>query len=72
MALPRSTPRRTLIQKLRSLGFDGPHSGGRHSFMRKGKLKVRIPNEHGEDIGISLLGEILKHAGVSEDDWGNA
>ncbi|MHB8470730.1 MAG: type II toxin-antitoxin system HicA family toxin [Gaiellaceae bacterium] len=72
MAWPRSTPRRTLIRKFRKLGFDGPHSGGKHSFMRKGALKVRVPNEHGADIGASLLGEILKHADVSEQDWGNA
>ena len=69
MALPRVTSRRTLIKKLRRLGFNGPVSGGRHSFMQKGALKVRIPNEHSEDIRVSLLSEILRHAGIDEHEW---
>jgi hypothetical protein len=35
--------RRKLIKKFRALGFNGPYSGGRHQFMAKGDLKVRIP-----------------------------
>lgn len=69
MTLPRSTPRRTLIRKFRSLGFDGPYSGGRHAFMQRERLKVRIPNEHADDIGVSLLREILRQAGISHEDW---
>jgi hypothetical protein len=43
--------RRKLIQRLRKFGFTGPFSGGRHQFMVKGQLKVRIPNPHrGGDI----------------------
>ena len=61
--------RRDLIAALRRLGFDGPYSGGKHAFMQRGKLKVRIPNEHAGDIGVSLLAEILKQAGVSHDEW---
>ena len=63
---------RVLIQKFRNLGFEGPFSGGKHAFMCRENLKVRIPNEHGDDIGVSLLGEILRHAGVTDADWENA
>lgn len=69
MALPRTTPRRTLIKKFRALGFEGPFTGGRHAFMTRGTLKVRIPNEHGEDIGVALLREILRQAEIGEKEW---
>jgi predicted RNA binding protein YcfA (HicA-like mRNA interferase family) len=62
-----------MIQKFRTLGFDGPHAGSRHSFMRKGTLTVTIPNKHkGDEIGRSLLKEILRQAGIPERDWINA
>lgn len=61
--------RRELIRRLRKLGFEGPFSGGRHSFMKKGQLKLRIPNPHMGDINGSLLKEILKQADVSEEQW---
>jgi len=60
--------RRELIQRLRKLGFKGPFSGGRHSFMMRGQLKLRIPNPHKEDISVGLLKEILRQAGISDDD----
>lgn len=50
--------RRDLIARLRALGFEGPFSGGRHLFMKKGQLKVRVPNpHHGGDGGVGLLRE---------------
>lgn len=62
--------RRQLIRKLRALGFTGPFSGGRHQFMVKGALKLRIPNPHAaKDIHISLLREILRQAGISVEEW---
>lgn len=61
--------RRGLIRRFRELGFDGPFSGGKHAFMRKGMLTVRVPNPHGSDIGIPLLREILRQAGISKNDW---
>jgi len=62
--------RRELVKRLREFGFDGPHSGGKHSFMRKGKLKVRIPNSHKNDvIDIDLLDRIRKQAGVPKKEW---
>jgi predicted RNA binding protein YcfA (HicA-like mRNA interferase family) len=64
---------RILIKKFRKLGFEGPLSGGRHRFMKKGTLKVSIPSPHGSDvIGVALLKEILRQAEISCDDWNNA
>jgi predicted RNA binding protein YcfA (HicA-like mRNA interferase family) len=61
---------RELIQRFRILGFQGPFSGGRHQFMSRGSLKIRIPNpHHRNDIGISLLNEILHQAGISNEEW---
>lgn len=65
----RPVSRRELIQKFRALGFEGPLSGGKHAFMRKGRLTVRIPNPHGTDIGVPLLREILRQAGVTPGEW---
>ena len=65
--------RRILIKKFQKLGFEGPVSGGRHCFVKKGELKVSIPSPHKEDvIGIPLLKEILKQAGINQNDWNNA
>ncbi len=63
------TSRRKLIRNLRILGFEGPYSGGKHSFMVRGQLKLRIPNPHQADISIGLLAEILKQADISEEKW---
>ena len=69
--IPRmpSISRRKLIKKLRYLGFEGPLSGTRHSFMKKGSLKVRIPNKHEGDISSGLLSQILRQAGIAKKDW---
>ncbi len=61
--------RKELIRKFRALGYTGPFSGGRHQFMVKGRQKIRIPNPHMSDIGVGLLREILRQAGISSDDW---
>jgi len=37
--------------------------------MKRGKQKVRIPNPHGEDLDISLLSEILRQAGITDEEW---
>jgi predicted RNA binding protein YcfA (HicA-like mRNA interferase family) len=60
---------RKLVHKFRALGFDGPYSGGRHLFMMKGELKVRIPNPHRGDISKHLIAEILRQAGISLKEW---
>ena len=63
---------RKLVQKFRQLGFDGPYSGGRHLFMTKGNLKVRIPNPHSSDISRHLISEILRQAEISPEEWEGA
>ncbi len=69
--MPRFGPikRRNLIQALRRAGYEGPESGGRHQFMRRGQHTVTIPNPHQGDIGISLLREILRQAEIDRHDW---
>lgn len=61
--------RRELIRALQSAGFEGPYPGGRHSFMVKDRLRLRIPNRHQSDIGVALLSRILKQAGISREEW---
>ena len=61
--------RSELIRKLRKLGFVGPFSGGRHSYMTRGGYRQIIPNPHGKEISSELVKEILKQANISVDDW---
>ena len=72
--MPRWGPitRRNLIRTLRTLGFEGPYSGGKHQFMVRGDVVVAIPNPHGKDIGIDLLFRVLRQAGVTRAEWENA
>ena len=61
--------RADLVRRLRSLGFDGPYSGGKHAFMVRGERTVRVPNPHGADVGTGLLPRILQQAGITRDEW---
>lgn len=61
--------RKELIRRLSELGFVGPYSGGKHQFMVKGSLKLRIPNPHMSDVSPYLLKEILKQAGIRPKDF---
>ncbi|KKU06099.1 MAG: hypothetical protein UX07_C0007G0006 [Parcubacteria group bacterium GW2011_GWA2_45_30] len=70
--MPNSVSWRKLVQKFRRLDFDGPYAGGRHLFMKRGELKVIIPNPHGRDIDKNLIAEIIKQADISPDKWDNA
>lgn len=67
--MPRVGPtkRRDLIGYLRALGYDGPHSGGSHEFMLKGKQHVQLPNPHGADVSVGFLRQLLKEAGIERD-----
>lgn len=38
--------RKDLIRAFLFLCFAGPYSGGRHQFMVRGEITVRIPNPH--------------------------
>ena len=61
--------RRELIRALRQFGFEGPYAGKRHQFMQRGAHRVHIPNPHQGGISRELLGEILKQAGISREEW---
>ena len=37
--------------------------------MIRGQVRATVPNVHGADIGVALLTRILKHAGVSREEW---
>ena len=69
--MPRFGPikRRDLIRNMKSFGFEGPFSGGRHQFMIKDDITVRIPNPHERDIGRDLLKRILRQAKISKAKW---
>ncbi len=69
--MPRFGPikRRELLRFLRQIGFEGPYSGGKHPFMVKDNLTLRIPNPHQGDIGRELLARILRQAGIDRDEW---
>jgi len=70
--MPKIAPikRKDLIYYLRQLGFEGLNPGGKHPYMQKGNLKVRIPNPHKKsDIGKNLLIEILKQANIERSVW---
>ena len=60
---------RKLVQNFRKLGFEGPYSGGKHLFMKKGVLKVYIPSKHKGDISAGLIKEILRQAGIDRKEW---
>ena len=69
--MPRLGPlkRKESIRFLRILGFEGPYSGGKHQFVIKGEITLRIPNPHHSDIGKELLTKILKQAKIDRETW---
>ena len=58
--MERLTPisRRNLIRRLRSLGFAGPYSGGRHEFMLRDDVRLILPNPHRQDVSAALLSRL--------------
>ncbi len=60
---------RELVRRLRLLGFEGPDWGGKHPYMVKGERVLTIPNPHREEIGVDLLGRILRRANISRTEW---
>lgn len=61
--------RRDLIRYFHQLGFEGPYTGGKHQFMVRGDITVRVPNPHQSDIGKELLARILRQAQISKTEW---
>lgn len=57
------------MKRLREFGFEGPFSGGKHSFMTKGDLVLTIPNPHKDRISTGLLQRILKQANITREEW---
>ncbi len=62
--------RKDLIRHLKQIGFEGPYSGGKHQFMIRGDVTIRVPNPHHGDVGTELLSRILRQAGIAKDEWG--
>jgi predicted RNA binding protein YcfA (HicA-like mRNA interferase family) len=69
--MPRFGPirRRDLIRYLTRLGFEGPYSGGKHQFVVKDDITVRLPNPHQGDIGQEFLARILRQARIDRKQW---
>lgn len=69
--MPKIHPcsRDELIRKLGKLDFAGPFTGGKHSYMKRGRYRQIIPNPHGKEISSKLVKEILKQANISINDW---
>jgi predicted RNA binding protein YcfA (HicA-like mRNA interferase family) len=69
--MPEVAPcsREELIRKLRGLGFEGPFSGGKHSYMKRGRYRQIIPNPHGKAISPQFVKELLKQANISLEEW---
>lgn len=69
--MPKFGPikRKDLIFYLKQFGFQGPYSGGKHQFMIKGDVTIRIPNPHEGDIGKQLLIRILRQAEIAKEEW---
>ena len=61
--------RAELVRVLRALGFEGPYSGGKHQFMVRRDVTLRVPNPHGGDIGKDLLSRILRQGQIDRDEW---
>jgi hypothetical protein len=64
--------RTDLVRSLHALGFDGPFSGGRHQFMVRGEVVLRVPNPHQGDIGRELLARILRQGRITREEWESA
>ena len=58
-----------LLNVTQKLGFAGAFSGGKHSYMKRGKYRQIIPNPHGKEVSSELVKEILKQANISLNEW---
>lgn len=69
MSKLKSVSHNELVRGLKTFGFEGPLSGGKHLYMLKGNLRLTIPNPHRQKIGIDLLMRILRQAGITKEEW---
>ncbi len=51
------------------MGFEGPFPGGKHEYMEKGDITLRVPNPHRGDISKNLLDRLLKQAEITKEEW---
>jgi predicted RNA binding protein YcfA (HicA-like mRNA interferase family) len=65
----RPCSRNELTRNLKALGFSGPFSGGRHSYLKRDRYRQIIPNPHGKDISSEFIKEMLKQAGIPLEEW---
>ncbi len=72
MASLNLVSRRELVRRLKRLGFEGPFPGGKHQWMRRGALRLTIPDAHAGAINPGLIRRILRQAGITIDAWTNA
>ena len=72
MASLNPVSRRELVRKLKALSFEGPFPGGKHQWMRRGELRLTIPNPHPGAIDPGLIRRILRQAGITVDEWMSA
>lgn len=61
--------KRILIKKLKSFGFEGPFSGGKHQYMIKENIVLTLPNPYKDLIGVDLLQRILSQTGIDRNEW---
>ena len=58
-----------LVRRLRALGFEGPYTGrGPPPIMRRGTVRLVIPNPHRCDISVDLIKNILRQGEIDRDD----
>ena len=60
---------RQLVIRLRKKGFAGPYEGGKHPFMTRGDVVLTLPNPHRGEISADLLARLLRHSGLSREEW---
>jgi predicted RNA binding protein YcfA (HicA-like mRNA interferase family) len=60
--------RKDLVRHLKQWGFKGPYSGGKHQYMIRGEITIRVPNPHQADIGTEFLARILRQAAISKEE----
>jgi predicted RNA binding protein YcfA (HicA-like mRNA interferase family) len=63
--------RKDLIRHLRTIGFDGPYSGGKHSFMIKENLTLTIPNQTKATSGASCWPVFCARRGSAASNGNN-
>ncbi|OGH17709.1 MAG: hypothetical protein A2868_02035 [Candidatus Levybacteria bacterium RIFCSPHIGHO2_01_FULL_40_15b] len=71
--MPKLSPvsARILIRVLEKVGFRKVHQKGSHVRMvHPDRRKTSVPFHSGENVGIGLLGKILKDSRISREEFG--